>query len=313
MPPNYNPNNTIAVIGAGPAGMSAAIYAKRSAVDVLLFERVMAGGQIMTTQWIENYLGFPAGTTPSELVAKFQEHIASLGIDVTSENIKRVIPGDLQTVETESGKKYKCKAVVVATGARPRFLGVPGEWQLHGKGVTTCAVCDGNFFRNQTVAVVGGGTTAVEDVIYLSKIVKKIYHIHRRDQLRLAGETSDELAKLKNVERVFNHTVEEILGEKEVTGIRVKNREDGSVRDIELSGVFVAVGIAPNSDFVKDLLETDEGGFIVTKKDMSTSVEGVFAAGDVRVTDLRQVCTAVADGALAGLGATKRITGIDLA
>ncbi len=313
MPTSPDPNDTVVIIGAGPAGMSAAIYVKRSAVDVLLLEHVAPGGQIMRTQGIDNYLGFPAGTSSAELVVKFQEHLSSLDVEILSETATKIVPGEPLIVETSSGEKRECKAVIVATGARPRLLGVPGEWKFFGKGVSTCAVCDGNFYKGQTVAVVGGGTTAVEDVIHLSRLTKKVYHIHRRDQLRLAGETSDELAKLKNVERVFSSNLEEVLGDDQVTGVRVRSVKDGSLRDLAVDGVFIAVGIAPNAEFLGGILETDDKGFIEAKEDMSTSVPGVFAAGDVRTTNLRQVCTAVADGAIAGLSAAKFITGIALA
>jgi len=309
----FDPENTVVVIGAGPAGMSAAVYGERSGVNVVLLERIIPGGQIATTHRIDNYLGFPVGTSTFELVAKFKDHVASCGVEVTSDNASKIVPGPLLTVETTGGSSYQCRAVIVATGARPKLLGVPGEGRLFGKGVSTCAVCDGNFFRNQDVAVVGGGTTAVEDVIYLSNIVRKIYHIHRRDQLRLAGETSDELARLKNVERVFSHTVDKIVGEDQVEAIQVRSRKDGSVREIPVSAVFVSVGITPNTEFVKGLLEMDDAGFIIAKDDMSTSVEGIFAAGDVRTSQLRQVCTAVADGAIAGISAAKLVTGVALA
>ncbi len=309
----FDPNNTVVVVGAGPAGMSAAVYGERSGVNVVLLERISPGGQIATTHRIDNYLGFPVGTSTFALVAKFKEHLASCGVEVTSANAAKIVPGSLLTVETTSGAAYQCRAVIVATGARPRLLGVPGEGKLFGRGVSTCAVCDGNFFKNQDIAVVGGGTTAVEDVIYLSHIVRKIYHIHRRDQLRLAGEMSNELSKLKNVERVFSHTVDKIVGEDEVEAIQVKSRKDGSVRELAVSAVFVSVGITPNTEFVQGFLEMDDTGFIVANDNMSTSVKGIFAAGDVRTTILRQVCTAVADGAIAGISAAKLITGIALA
>ncbi len=312
MPASLDPNNTVVIIGAGPAGMSAAIYAKRSAVEVMLLEHVAPGGQIMRTQGIDNYLGFPAETSAAELVAKFQDHLSSFDIEILSETAAKIVPGEPLTVETSSGEKLECKAVIVATGARPRLLGVPGEWKFFGKGVSTCAVCDGNFYKGQTVAIVGGGTTALEDVIHLSRLTKKVYHIHRRDQLRLAGETSDELPKLQNVERVFSSNLEEVLGDEQVTGVRVRSVKDGSVRDLAVDGVFIAVGIAPNTEFLAGILETDDKGFIVTDGNMATSVEGVFAAGDVRTTNLRQVCTAVADGAIAGISAAKFITGISL-
>jgi len=309
---NNDPNNIVLIIGAGPAGMSAAIYAKRSAVDVVLLEHVAAGGQIMRTQVIDNYLGFPAGTSSADLVMKFQEHLSSCDIKILSETAAKIVPGQLLTVETSAGRKFQGKALIVATGARPKLLGVPGEWKFFGKGVSTCAICDGNFYKGQTVAVVGGGTTAVEDVIHLARLAKKVYHVHRRDQLRLAGETSDELQTFKNVERVFSSDVEEVLGDEQVTGLRIRSVKDGSVSELAIDGVFMAVGIAPNTEFLGGILETDDKGFIVTKEDMSTSVPGVFAAGDVRKTNLRQVCTAVADGAIAGLAAVKFITGVSL-
>lgn len=307
------PGRTVAIIGAGPAGMSAAVYAKISALDVMLFENTTPGGQILRTQRIDNYLGFPEGTASYELIAKFQEHLASFDIEPLTEGIDKIESGNgILKLHTTDDNTYECKAVIVATGARARLLGVPGEWRLYGKGVSTCAICDGNFFRGQTVAVVGGGTTAVEDVVHLAHLAKKVYHIHRRDELRLAGETSAQLAKLDNVERVFSHTVEEVLGEEQVEGVRVKSKKDDSVKELKIDGLFVAVGIAPNTEFLGDFLETDDQGFIIAKADMSTSVRGVFAAGDVRTTNLRQVCTAVADGAIAGISAAKYITGISL-
>jgi len=312
MSESADPRNTVVIIGAGPAGMSAAVYAKMSAVDVTLLEHVAPGGQILRTHGIENYLGFPSGTSPFDLVAKWQEHLASLNIEVTSNTVAKIIPGEPIVVVNGAEEKIECKCVVIATGARPRLLGVPGEWELFGKGVSTCAVCDGNFYRGRTVAVVGGGTTAVEDVMHLARLVKKVYHIHRRDQLRLAGETSGELAKLDNVERVFSSNVEEVLGKEGVTGIRVRSVKDDSVRELAVDGVFMAVGIAPNTEFLEGMLKTDDKGFIVTKEDMSTSVPGIYAAGDVRHTVLRQVCTAVADGAIAGLSVAKFITGVSL-
>ena len=307
-----DPDNTAVIVGSGPAGMSAAIYAKASNLDVVLIEQAAPGGQILRTSRIDNYLGFKMGTSAYEMYEKFQEHLESFEVEPMMEAVAKIVPGSPNSVETTGGETFLCKAVIVATGARPRLLGIPGEWRLLGKGVSTCAVCDGNFFKGQTVAVVGGGTTAVEDVIYLSNLAGKVYHIHRRDQLRLAGETSTELNERKNVERVFSSNVIEVLGEEKVEAIRVKNLNDESERELKLDGLFVAVGVAPNTDFLGGILELDETGFVVTDENMNTSVAGVFAAGDVRAKALRQVCTAVADGAMAAISAARYITGVSL-
>jgi len=304
---------TVLIIGAGPAGMAAAVYARTSGLSPVLLEESAPGGQMLRTPRIDNYLGFSAGSSPIQVVQSFQEHLSSLGIETVLDGASRIEVGELFTVRTEGGADLLGRAVIIATGARPRLLGVPGEARLFGKGVSVCATCDGNFYRGGTVAVVGGGTTAVEEVVFLSQLARKVYHIHRREKLRLVGELSPQLSSAPNVEQVYSTVVEEVIGQDAVEAIRLKDLRDGSTRELKVDALFVAVGVRPNTEFLGDLVKLDEGGFILTDDEMATSVEGIFAAGDVRAKRLRQVCTAVADGAVAAIAAGKFITGIELA
>ncbi len=296
------------VIGAGPAGLTAGLYGARAGLSVAVFERISPGGQLAQTTMVENYPGFPTGAEGWQLAFDMQQQALNFGAKIIAEDVTSVdFSGDMKKVVTPLGE-YEAKAVIVATGAHPRSLGLEGERTLTGKGISYCATCDGNFFRGRTTIVVGGGNTAVGDAMYLSRICEKVYLVHRRDTLRATQVYHDKIAALENVEFVWNSVPEEILSKDgAVCGLRVKNTQDGTVRDLEANGVFVAVGTVPNTEFLNGALELNEAGYIVADEQGKTSVAGVFAAGDVRTKALRQVVTAVADGAQAAENAAEFI------
>ena len=296
------------VIGAGPAGLTAGLYGARAGLSVAVFERISPGGQLAQTSKVENYPGFPTGAEGWQLAFDMQQQALNFGVKIIPAEVTGVdFSGSVKKVITAQGD-FAAKAVIVASGAHPRPLGVEGERELTGKGISYCATCDGNFFRGKDAIVVGGGNTAVGDAMYLSRICNKVYLVHRRDKLRATQVYHDAIAALENVEFVWNSVPAEILSEDgAVSGLRVKSTLDDALRDISSSAVFVAVGTVPNTDFLNGALELNDAGYIVAGEDGKTSVEGVFAAGDVRTKALRQVVTAVADGAQAAENAAEFI------
>lgn len=298
----------VIIIGAGPAGLTAGLYAARAGLSVAVFERISPGGQLAQTAEVENYPGFPNGAEGWQLAFDMQQQALNFGVKIITEEVQSVdFSADAKAVVTPAAA-YAAKSVIVATGAHHRELGLAGEHELAGKGVSYCAMCDGNFFRGKDVVVVGGGNTAVGDAMYLSRICNKVYLVHRRDKLRATAVYNDRLAALGNVEFVWNSVPEQILSEDgKVSGLRVKNNQTDEVRDIACAAVFVAVGNAPSTAFLNGALELDAAGYIVADESGKTSVPGVFAAGDVRTKALRQVVTAVADGALAAENAAEFI------
>ena len=291
------------IIGSGPAGLSAAIYGKRAGLDLLVVEQApMSGGQVLNTYEVDNYLGMP-GINGFDMGVQFLDHADKLGVKFAEACVSAIQDnGNTKTVVTDDGP-LEARAVILASGAVHAQLGVPGEERLSGKGVSYCATCDGAFFRGQTVAVVGGGDVALEDAAYLARTCEKVYLIHRRDQLRGAFVLQQDLEALPNVEVLYSHVVEEILGETAVEGIRVKNLKTEETLTLPLAGLFVAVGIRPGTELVRGLADCDEGGYVLAGEDCATSVPGLFAAGDVRKKPLRQIVTAVADGANAAVAA----------
>lgn len=287
----------VIIVGSGPAGLAAAIYGQRAGLSSLVLEEsYVSGGQVLNTYDVDNYPGLP-GISGMELAEKFHEHAKSMGASFLTAAVTAIREeGDRKVVETAKGD-LSARTVILATGARHRMLGVPGEERLTGMGVSYCATCDGAFFRDKTVAVVGGGDVAVEDAIFLARGCKKVYVIHRRDQLRAAKILQEKLLSLDNVEMKWNCVAEEILGDSQVSGVKVRDVKTGEGSELAVNGVFIAVGILPNTGFLGDFVQLDEGGYIVAGEDMKTSVPGVFAAGDVRTKALRQIITAAADGA----------------
>ena len=289
----------VVIIGSGPAGLSAAVYAKRAMLDAVVIEKEFSGGQIVTTDRVDNYLGL-YGEDGFSLATKFKEHADALGvtfIDQTVTEIKDL--GKEREVLLEDGTVISTKAVLFATGASHRNLGVPGEERLNGAGVSYCATCDGAFFRNRTVAVVGGGDVALEDALYLSNLCEKVYLIHRRSELRGAKVYQEQIEQKENITFLPECEITEILGENKVEAIKVADHAANEEKKLEVAGIFLAVGTEPKSTLARPHVNLDEAGYIVAGEDGRTSKKGFYAAGDVRTKPLRQVITAAADGATA--------------
>jgi thioredoxin reductase (NADPH) len=287
------------IIGAGPAGLTAAIYAGRFKLDTLIFEKMSAGGQILLSPVIENYPGFPEGVSTFELIEKFKKQVEDLGLKIESKTVTEIIPdGKFYEVRTNEGN-FKTKAVVISSGAHSKRLGVEGEDAFIGRGVSYCGTCDGPLFRNKDIAVVGGGDRAIEDAIFLTSYSKTVYLVHRRSEFRAAGILVDKLKRNPKVKFVLDSVVEEIKGENKVSAIKVKNVKTLEESVINCEGVFIFVGIIPDTHFVKNILETDELGFIITTQDMRASRSGIFACGDCVKKSLYQVVNACGDAACA--------------
>ncbi len=297
----------IAIIGGGPAGLAAGIYAARGGARVTLFEELFPGGQIVKTHKVENYPGFTGGPDGYALAAALEKHAAEFDLPVVYGSVSDLKLAAGEKTFTAGGEPYAADAVILCMGATPRKLGHPDEDRFVGAGISYCATCDGAFYRGKDVAIVGGGDTAVADALYLSGLCHKVYIIHRRDQFRAAGTLVDRVKQAENVELVLDSTVVALSGEDRLASVTVENKFTHETRELPVSGLFVAVGILPRTELVKDQVALDEGGFIVTDKFMQTSVPGVFAAGDIRNTPLRQVVTACADGAVAATKAVEYV------
>lgn len=291
------------IIGSGPAGLSAAIYGKRAGLNLLVVEKApMSGGQVLNTYEVDNYPGMP-GTNGFDLGMQFRAHADKLAVEFREGCVTSIEnQGDKKLVTVE-GELLESKTVILASGAEHAHLNVPGEEKLSGRGVSYCATCDGAFFRGRTVAVAGGGDVALEDAIYLAGICEKVYLIHRRDELRGAQVLQQELKALPNVEFLYSHIVTEIQGENEVENLRIKNLKTEEEFDLVVEGIFVAVGIRPDSTLIKDMVDCDEGGYVLAGEDCSTNVPGLYVAGDIRKKPIRQIVTAAADGANAAVSA----------
>ena len=288
----------LVIIGSGPAGMSAAIYAKRAMLDTLLLEKeYMPGGQVIQTYEVDNYPGIPK-TNGMELSSKFAEHAKELGIETKVAEVTDIMPdGDVKEIILKDGEKIRTKTIILAMGAVHRTLGVPGEKELAGMGVSYCATCDGAFFRNKVTAVVGGGDVALEDAIFLSRMCKKVYLIHRRDELRGAKILQNQVKNSDKIEIIWNSVVTKINGDTKVESIQIENVDRHVDKTLDVDGIFIAVGTKPVSELLKGRLEMDDQGYIRAGEDGITNLPGIFAGGDGRTKNLRQVVTAVADGA----------------
>ncbi len=287
----------ICIIGGGPAGMTAALYSARAGRSTLLMEEKTYGGQMAETSVIENMPGSP-DAEGWELTMRFARQVEEMQVETLYERASRLEPqGDFVRICTESGQTVEARRVILAMGVRRRRLGVPGEDRLAGRGVGWCAVCDGAFFRGQDVAVVGGGNTALEDALYLSKLCKKVYLLVRRDSFRGQDTLADRVCRQENIEILWETQVQEIQGESKVSGVAVL--EHGRSRVLPVSGVFVAIGLSPDPALYQDLVDTTPEGYILAGEDCQTSCPGIFAAGDIRKKEIRQIVTALGDGAVA--------------
>ena len=287
------------IVGGGPGGYTAALYAARAGLDVMLIERLSAGGQMNLTGQIDNYPGFPEGVDGFQLSYNMQQQAERFGAKTKyAEVLKLELEGEEKTVITNEGE-YLAKSVVISTGANPRPLGVAREQEMIGRGVGYCAHCDGGFSRGKTVAVVGGGNSAAAEALYLSRIAKEVILIHRRDSLRATQIYHKPLMEAPNIRFAWNSEVAELLGEDLLEGVKLRNLENGGEEVLEVQGLFVSIGRKPATDLVKDQLTLDDAGYIMAGENTKTNLPGVYAVGDVRTKELRQIVTAVADGAMA--------------
>ncbi len=295
------------IIGAGPAGLTAGIYAARARLKTLLLERLAPGGQVLTTDRVENYPGFVEGISGFELVDRMKRQAERFGLKIENQEVARLkFNSEIKTVVTDRGE-LEARALILACGATPQKLGIEGESMLTGKGVSYCATCDGPFYRDQEVALVGGGDTAIEEALFLARFAGKIHVIHRRDELRATKLLQERAFAEEKIEFVWDSIASRIVGESGVEGIDLKNVKTDKEFRLPVQGVFVFIGTNPNNELVKDFVKLDERGFVIANNDMETSVPGLFVAGDIRSKLLRQISTAVGEGATAAFAAEKYI------
>jgi thioredoxin reductase (NADPH) len=297
----------VIIIGGGPAGYTAALYSARARLKTLLVEKMFSGGQMATTDFMENYPGFDEPVGGVELALKMENQARKFGAEILyDEVIDMDLAGKVKIVKTTS-HTYNCKALILCMGASPKSLGLDKEDKFRGLGVSYCSVCDAAFYKDKKVAVVGGGNSAADDALYLTKYAEKVFLIHRRNNLRCVKLAQEELFKNDKIEFVLNSQVVEILGERKLEGIRVKNNSTNEASTLDIDGLFIAIGLVPNNELVKGKLELSKDGYIITDSNMKTSMEGVFAAGDICEKPLRQVITAASDGAVAAYSAEKYV------
>jgi thioredoxin reductase (NADPH) len=298
----------VVIIGGGPAGLTAGLYASRAGLKSLLIERGIFGGQIVNASQVDNYPGFPEGISGFELASLMHEQAIKYGLDTINTKVTDIKPGGNFSVITDEGN-VEAEAIIIAAGSEYRKLGIPGEAEFVGRGVSYCATCDGFLFRDMDVAVIGGGDTAVSDALELSEHASKVYLIHRRNELRASQVLQQKALSLPKIKPVWDTVPEEIIGDTKVIELSLRNVKTGNLHKLKVSGVFVAIGFEPNSQAFADIIEMDEAGLIKTSEVMATSTPGIFAAGDIRRNSPRQVAGAVGDGAAAALSAFKHIRG----
>ena len=301
--------NTI-IIGSGPAGYTAAIYAARADLNPIIYTGLEPGGQLTTTTEVDNFPGYPNGVDGPTMMNELKKQAERFGTKVEIDFISKVDfskeRGGIHKLYTQNGDEIRSKTVIISTGASAKYLGLPSEKRLIGGGVSACAVCDGFFYKNQDVAIVGGGDTAIEEATYLAKICSKVTMLVRKDHFRASKAMQNRLANFDNIEVLFNHEIEEVIGDSVVEGIKIKNNLNSEVSILKITGLFIAIGHTPNTDIFKGLVEMDHGGYIITDKaSTKTNIHGVFAAGDVQDKDYRQAITAAGTGCMAALDAER--------
>lgn len=295
----------VVIIGGGPAGLTAGLYTSRAKLKTLGIEKGLVGGQVATTEFVENYPGFEEGITGAELSMKMERQAKRFGLEIVQASVGEVREeGKTKKIFLEGSEEaYEAKSLIIATGAHPKLLDIPGEDSLRGKGVSYCATCDGAFFKGEQIAVVGGGDSAVQEGIFLTKFGEKVYIIHRRDKLRAEKILQERAFENSRIQFIWDTVVQQIEGDEAVSTLRLRNVKTGEESSLDVQGVFIYIGYRPNTEIFRDLLNLDQDGFIVTDEAMATSAAGVFAAGDVRSNALKQISTAVGDGAKAAIAA----------
>ncbi|MEJ2724127.1 MAG: thioredoxin-disulfide reductase, partial [Deltaproteobacteria bacterium] len=297
----------LVIIGGGPAGLTAGLYGARARLDVLLLERLAPGGQVLTTDWIENYPGFPDGLSGFELIDRMKSQAERFGLKIQGEEVLKLELSEKRKAVFTGKGPLEAKAVILACGAAWKKLGIEGEDHLLGRGVSFCATCDAPFYRDQEVAVIGGGDTAVEESLFLTRFVSKVHLVHRRDQLRATKLLQERAMAEEKIKFIWDTVPVKVMGKDGVEGIGLKNVKTGSESRLDVKGIFVFIGTVPNTEMVRGQIQLDENGFVITDSEMRTSVPGVFGAGDIRSKLFRQVATAVGDGAAASFAAEKYI------
>ncbi len=295
----------LVIVGAGPAGLTAGLYAARARMDVLLLEKLSPGGQVLTTDMVENWPGAVDGITGFELADRMRDHALKFGLEIQMHEVTKLhADGKYKVLDSPDGE-IRAKAVILAVGAQPRKLGMPGEDTLTGKGVSYCGTCDGPFYRDQVVVAIGGGDTAAEEAVFLTRFAKKVYLVHRRDELRAAGVLAERVLQNDKIEVLWSHVPLAVVGEGGVEAVRLKNLKTDEEFDLATDGAFVFVGTVPNTEFLRDVVDMDQQGFIVHDRNQQTSLDGVFSAGDCCSKLLRQIVVAAGEGAVATYAAQK--------
>lgn len=297
----------IIIIGAGPAGLTAGLYSARARLNTLLIESPSIPSQATVTAIIENYPGFPDGIRGPEIVERVKKQVISLGLEIISGDVKTIKRSNKTWLVILEDKTIESLSLIIATGARPKELGAPGEEKFRGKGISYCATCDGAFFKNRDIVTVGGGDSAIEETLFLTKFAKSIKLIHRRDRLRATKILQERVLNNKKIEVIWNSTLKEILGKDKLKGVIAKNIKTNEETNISCNGVFIFIGYIPNTDFIKGIINLDSDGYIITDDNMQTSQEGIYACGDCRHKSLRQIITACGDGATAAFSAQQYV------
>ena len=298
------------IIGGGPAGLSAGLYATRARLSTLLIERAIPGGQIINAELVENYPGFPQGISGAELGSLMEQQATKYGLEIIMAEVEGVEVGEEEKIVHTSEGQYRAKALIIAGGSEHGKLGVPGEEELRGRGVSYCATCDGAFFKDQVIAVVGGGNVAINDALFLTRFASKVIVIHRRDQLRATKILGEGALARPKIEFLWDTVVESIGGDGQVRELGLRNVKTGTESKLEVSGIFVAVGLRPNTGYLEGVVALSQEGFILVNDQMETGVPGIFAAGDIRAGSARQVSSAVGDGATAAISAERYLSSI---
>ncbi|WP_366923581.1 thioredoxin-disulfide reductase [Metallumcola ferriviriculae] len=300
----------LAIIGGGPAGLTAALYGARGGMKTVVLEKSVPGGQAALTDMIANYPGFPSGVSGVELMTKFHQQAVEHGAELKMKNVTGLEDRNEVKIIKTGEEEIEAKTIVIATGAKARQLGAPGELKFQGRGVSYCATCDGAFFKDKRVAVVGGGDSAVEEALFLTKYASQVVLIHRRDELRAVKALQEKALNHEKMDFIWDSTVEEIKGKQKIEKVAIKNVKTGEVADHDFDGVFIFVGTEPNTDFLNGTVQLNEKGYVVANDFLATSAAGIFVAGDVREKFLRQVSTAVGDGAHAAMAAERYLGGV---